>query len=83
MLVFPSTSDQPGNAARIVYHGLGLAGEIGKVDAQQLRTMVQTVLEDPSFKERTQTMRERFQEMADCQKGVEIVESLIAAHAAG
>jgi len=78
MIVFPSTSDQPGNAARIVYHGLGLMGEIGKVNALQLRTMVQTVLEDPCFKERTQAMGDKFREMDDCQRGVEIVEDLIS-----
>jgi MGT family glycosyltransferase len=81
MLVFPTTSDQPGNAARVVYHKLGMMGDIGKVTAEQIRSMVQAMLEDSSYRERTEAMGRKFKEMDAGNKGVEFVEDLLASRA--
>lgn len=82
MIVFPSTSDQPGNAARVVYHGLGIAGNIGKISAPQLREMIKSMLHEPSYKVRTERMGQKFSQMETADKGVEIIEKLIAANSA-
>src|SRR5262249_39837236 len=39
MLVFPATWDQPGNAARVAHHELGLVGQVENIP-QQLRTLL-------------------------------------------
>jgi MGT family glycosyltransferase len=77
MIAFPTTADQPGNAARIAYHKLGIVGDMGKVTAAEIRTMVETVLADPSYKTRTESMLRRFKETEPSERGVEIVERLL------
>lgn len=40
MLVFPCWNDQPGNAARVAHHRLGLHGDIATVNAQTINAML-------------------------------------------
>ena len=56
MLVFPLDVDQPGNAARVAYHGLGLRGDVAKTSADELRAMLSRVIDDPSFAARCKAM---------------------------
>ncbi|MGZ3461362.1 MAG: glycosyltransferase, partial [Archangium sp.] len=43
MLVFPTGFDQPGNAARVVHHGLGLMGHIRGATPETLSSMLDAV----------------------------------------
>ena len=49
MLAFPGAMDQPGNAARIVYHGMGLTGKLTQESSGQIKRKIQTILNDESF----------------------------------
>ena len=62
MVAFPLNShwDQNGNAARIVYHQLGRAGNIGNVKMEELEVLILDVLEKPNFKENVKKMKQNF-----------------------
>ena len=49
MLAYPGAMDQPGNAARIVYHGMGLMGKLTKETSDQIKIKIQSILHDESF----------------------------------
>ncbi|WKN24381.1 nucleotide disphospho-sugar-binding domain-containing protein [Azotobacter vinelandii] len=73
MLVFPCWLDQPGNAARVVHHGLGLQGDIAKVDSHVVLDLLQRI-ETPHFKKSALWMQAIFQAQIDCQAGVEFIQ---------
>lgn len=58
MVVCPLVRDQPGNAARVAYHGLGAIGSTE--DPVALAGALGEALEAPAVRERVETMRERF-----------------------
>jgi zeaxanthin glucosyltransferase len=62
MLTYPLNRkvDQPGNAARIVYHGVGLSGSITHETEVSLRQKLLNVLENPCFKQQMQAMQKCF-----------------------
>lgn len=77
MIVFPVSWDQPKNADRVVYHGLGVRGEID-ASAEQIVRLLEQVASDPSFKMRTQAMSRIFREIEDRGAGVELIERILA-----
>jgi UDP:flavonoid glycosyltransferase YjiC (YdhE family) len=79
MIVFPGAVDQPGNAARVVYHGLGLRGDMGSVSAQQICLMIDRINNQPSFKQRVALMSQRFKEIEASGRGTRIIEKLLNA----
>jgi MGT family glycosyltransferase len=78
MVVFPIAHDQPGNAARIVYHGLGLRGNTNEVSARQILSLVDEVVENPSFRERVGAMSAIFRDIEKSGIGVEVVERILS-----
>ncbi len=62
MLAYPLNSkvDQPGNAARIVYHGLGLTGRIAHETEVDLQQKLLAVLQTPTLKQKVLAMQQRF-----------------------
>jgi len=52
LLVYPTLSsrDQKGNAAKVVYHGLGLRGNIIQDTSEELRDKIQEILFNDSYK---------------------------------
>jgi UDP:flavonoid glycosyltransferase YjiC (YdhE family) len=76
MLVFPCWNDQPGNAARIVRHGLGLKGDIAEVDERAMLRMLARIT-DLSTSNSMKRMQAHFRQQMDCQEGVELIESVI------
>ncbi|HEX6244515.1 MAG TPA: nucleotide disphospho-sugar-binding domain-containing protein, partial [Polyangiales bacterium] len=77
MLVFPLDVDQPGNAARVVHHGLGLSGDVGRTGARALMQLVDRVLTDPGFAARSAAFREQFLEFERGTRGADLVESFL------
>ena len=77
LIVFPLGVDQPGNAARVVYHRLGLAGDIRTVTAGQISAMIETVLGDPSYHQRAAQMSQSLQAYNDCAGAITFLESLV------
>ena len=60
MLIYPRRADQPGNSARVVYHGLGLRARIHLESSQGIRRKVLRLLNDPGYRLRLAQMREHF-----------------------
>lgn len=79
MLVFPTGLDQPGNAARVVHHGLGLQGDLRRATPDTLSALLDAVVGDPGIRPRVDAMRKAFQALDGSQRGVEAVEGLLAA----
>jgi zeaxanthin glucosyltransferase len=77
MLVFPIARDHPDNSRRVVHHGLGLAGELTRVTAEEIRRMLRQVGGDPSFHTRLEHMAQRFAELEESGIGVRLVEEML------
>lgn len=75
-VVFPIGFDQPGAAARVRYHGLGLAGSFRDAHAEMIHTLVSRVLDEPRFKARSAAMSEVFRVHEHEQAGAAIIERL-------
>jgi hypothetical protein len=56
MLVFPRVHDQAGNAARIVYHGIGLDGSRRFDTVSSIRRKALRILNDRGFRERAREL---------------------------
>ncbi len=82
MVVFPVTSDQPGNAARVVFHGLGLRGDKEKIKPAELVAQISRVMDEPSFRERIGKMSARFREVEARSPSMDVLEQLMARPAA-
>jgi zeaxanthin glucosyltransferase len=81
MLVFPTDFDQPGNAARVTHHGLGLMEDIRKVTPETLSSMLDAVMGDASYRARVRAMQEVFLAADASNRGPALVESLLAQRA--
>jgi MGT family glycosyltransferase len=78
MVVFPFSSDQPDNAARVVHHRLGLSGDLGTAGADEIWGHVESVHADPVLRQGVQHMRREFLAVEDAQLTVCRVEEVLA-----
>jgi UDP:flavonoid glycosyltransferase YjiC (YdhE family) len=78
MVVFPLVRDQPGNAARVVYHGLGAMGDPRRVTAESLGRLVEAVGRAPSVRANVDAMAREFQRAEAEDRAVDVVEELLA-----
>ena len=78
MVMFPIAFDQPGAAARVVFHGLGLAGSWKSMSADQIHTLISTVLRESSIRSRIGRMSEIFRKAEAEQRGVRLIEAMLA-----
>src|SRR5208337_630677 len=60
MLAYPDRADQPGVAARIAYHGLGVVGDYEHCTPEAISAAIRKVLSDPTFGARVRRMRAQF-----------------------
>jgi zeaxanthin glucosyltransferase len=79
VLVFPAVADQPGNAARIEYHGLGRTGDMGTATADQILAMARAVLEDAEIPRRIAAVQRSFVALEEAQPGLALAEQILAA----
>jgi zeaxanthin glucosyltransferase len=79
MVVFPllSERDHAEIAKRVVYHELGLAGNIEKVSKDELSSLIDQVIQDQAFKQRVEIMREKFLQEETLGLGIKVIESVI------
>jgi zeaxanthin glucosyltransferase len=77
MIVFPCKWDQPFNAARVVAHGLGVRGNISRVSAAQIKAMIETIANNPSFQSRVDSMSKVFRDIEESGVGVRAVEKIM------
>jgi len=84
MLVYPLSRkwDQPGNSARVVYHGLGLRGRIECDSAKTISKKINKLIGNYQFyKANVLKMRTQFEAKNNSTEVVTIIESIINNHA--
>jgi MGT family glycosyltransferase len=83
MVVFPLMQgrDHTACAERVVYHGLGLQGDIEKVSSSELGSLIEYVTKNQAFRERVSQMREKFKQQDRMGVGIKVIEDVIAAYA--
>lgn len=77
MIVIPFLHDQPGNAARVEYHGLGLRCQRQEVSADRLDQLVDRITTTPSFAERVKSMSALFRELEEREAAVHYLEGML------
>ncbi|NEQ52628.1 MAG: hypothetical protein F6K11_21230 [Leptolyngbya sp. SIO3F4] len=69
--------DQDGNAARVAYHGLGIAGDIIHDSPEQIRDQLKVLLRDQQYQIQVNRMRECYQRYSHENRAAQGVESLL------
>jgi MGT family glycosyltransferase len=83
MIAVPQQFDQPGNAARVAHHGLGVYLGMEAAGAEGLSRAIEEVMGDRArYKARLEAMGEACQK-EEGRSGVELVERIAAGRAAG
>jgi hypothetical protein len=81
ILVYPLSTDfdtdQTGNAARVVYHQVGLRGHLQKDQVKHLRAKVDAVLGSELFRRNARRMQQQLRGSTDADAAVAFVESFI------
>lgn len=77
MVVFPCWFDQPGNAARVVYHRLGRRGDIRRVNASKLIELMDSVMDDPEILGAVARMKAVFRAQETCEAGIAFVDKAL------
>jgi zeaxanthin glucosyltransferase len=78
MLLVPVYYDEPGNAARVVYHKIGLRLQFEEVSAGTLGTCIDTLLEDRVYRDNIRKMSQRFVEIEERSPACQIIEETLA-----
>lgn len=77
MIVFPMMRDQPMSGARVVYHKLGVRGNIHHVTVEQVHSLIEKIEQDKGYRERVEQMSQTFRKMEQSGKGVRIIEKML------
>ena len=78
MLLVPLSYDEPGNAARAVYHKIGLRLQWEEVSAAKLRSSIDTLLEDSEYRDNIRRMSQKFVEIEERSPACQIIEEMLA-----
>jgi zeaxanthin glucosyltransferase len=77
MLAMPFDSDQPGNAARIHYHGIGIRLSIRRTTGVRVLDLVSELVDNPSYKENIRRIRRAFELQRQQQSAADVIESML------
>ena len=77
MLLIPLSYDEFGNAARVVYHGLGARLRLNEVSVVELGRLIDRLLEDSSYSARAKIMSEKLNNLEQQSPGVTIIEDML------
>lgn len=77
MIVFPAKFDQPDNAARVAFHGLGVCASLDDTSARRIQSLIRSVEQNPSIRAKLAAMGERFREIEQSGRGLRIVELIL------
>jgi UDP:flavonoid glycosyltransferase YjiC (YdhE family) len=69
MIVFPCWYDQPGNAARVAFHQIGVRGDIATVISEDVLPLVEAAQHD-AIRRNAASMSEIFRAQNDCGYGL-------------
>ena len=78
MLLIPIFYDQFGNAARVVYHGLGARLRLKEVSPFELGRLIDRVLGDSSYSARAKIISDRLVKLEQESPGVAIIENMLS-----
>lgn len=78
MVVIPIANDQPGIAARVGWSGCGEAIPIKKVTTASLRTAIQAVLTQETYRQNALRLQTAIQQAGGTARAVDIIEQAIA-----
>jgi zeaxanthin glucosyltransferase len=78
MLLVPVYYDEPGNAARVVYHKIGLRLQLEEVSAATLGTGIDRLLEDGEYRDNIRRMSQKFVEIEERSPACRIIEETLA-----
>jgi zeaxanthin glucosyltransferase len=73
MIVFPIWADQPDNAERIEYHGLGLVADVKNTSANIIVDLIETIENDLLLKQKLKVWGENFQEIENSGKAMQFI----------
>jgi UDP:flavonoid glycosyltransferase YjiC (YdhE family) len=71
-------TDMAGTTARILHHGLGLAGDRRRDTTADIRSHVEHLVREPGFRERVRRLRAAYAAYADRRVAETVVEALLA-----
>jgi zeaxanthin glucosyltransferase len=77
IITYPLTRDQPANAARVVYHGIGVSGDIQDVSLQQTHSLIGRLSGNTSYKTKIKAMSGKFREIEESQPSMQLIETAL------
>ena len=77
MVAIPVTNDQPGVAARIAWTGVGEVVPLKQLSVPKLRTAIQKVLGEESYKQRAIALQEAIQRAGGVSRAADIIEQVV------
>jgi len=78
MVAIPITNDQPGVAARIVWTGCGEMIKLSKLNVPQLRTAIERVLTQESYRNNATRLQTANQQAGGVSKAADIIEQVMS-----
>ena len=78
MVAIPIANDQPGVAARVVWAGCGEAIPVKNVNVSRLRTAIQKVLREDSYKQNALRLQKAIRRAGGVSRAVDIVEEVVS-----
>lgn len=75
MVILPCARDQPGNAARAVYHHLAVTAKVGAMDSDKLVELITTAMTQPALKSGLKKMKENIEREKGLQKAMALIEN--------
>jgi UDP:flavonoid glycosyltransferase YjiC (YdhE family) len=78
MLILPQKWDQPSNATRVQYHGLGLAADPSHATVQSIADSIHTLTEERKFRRNLATMREIFVDCSSRQPTARLLDRILS-----
>ncbi|HVG92536.1 MAG TPA: glycosyltransferase, partial [Alphaproteobacteria bacterium] len=78
MLLVPLYYDEPGNAARVVHHKIGLCLQLEEVSAATLGQCMDRLLENAEYRDNARRMSQRFVEIEERSPACQIIERTLA-----
>jgi UDP:flavonoid glycosyltransferase YjiC (YdhE family) len=77
MVAIPVANDQPGVAARIAYTGVGEMVYLKKLSVPKLRSAIEKVLTQESYKQRAIEMQEAIRRSGGVKRAADIIEQAV------
>jgi len=78
MVAIPIANDQPGVAARVAWAGCGEAVPIKNVNVSRLRTAIQKVLTEDSYKQNAIRLQEAIVRAGGVSRAADIIEQVLS-----